>query len=291
MKKMLFFLFTAVGLLFLSLGFIQNPNSDTDSQRHFSEKVNLAFRQTGHQLLQIQGDNKSLIPPITELREGEFVLTLECGFEYDSLPKILENALADFGIERSYRVAVRSCGSDLLVLGYNYWAVGSGDVACGGRDRTPECSDIYLSFEEKVESNYSNIFSIIGLGLIGFVLFFQVYFFKNQKVKTVSTKVAKDNFIKIGNSEFDFSNQTIVVSDSKKSLTFRENKLLHFFALRQNQVLERETISSNVWGDEGVIVGRSLDVFVSRLRKILKEDSAVQIKNIHGVGYRMETSV
>lgn len=291
MKKMLLFLVAAVGVLFLSLGFIQNPNSDAESKRNFSDRANLAFRQTGHQLLQIQGDNKSMISPVTEVQEGEFVLTLECGFDYDSLPNILGKALADFGIERAYRIAVRNCGSDLLILGYNYWAVGSGDVACGGRDRTPECSDIYLSFEEEKENNYSNIFSIIGLGLIGLVLFFQFYLFKNRKGKAFSTKVVKDNFIKVGNSKFDFSSQVIVVGGKKKSLTFRENKLLQYFALRQNQVLEREMISSNVWGDEGVIVGRSLDVFVSRLRKILKEDSTVQIKNVHGVGYRMETSV
>jgi DNA-binding response OmpR family regulator len=71
-------------------------------------------------------------------------------------------------------------------------------------------------------------------------------------------------------------------------LTFRENKLLLYFANHPNQVLEREEILANVWGDEGLIVGRSLDVFVSRLRKILKNDTTLQLKNIHGIGYRLE---
>jgi len=57
--------------------------------------------------------------------------------------------------------------------------------------------------------------------------------------------------------------------------------------VHQQQILEREKIVAKVWGEEGVIVGRSLDVFISRLRKILKEDTRLEIKNVHGVGYKL----
>ena len=72
------------------------------------------------------------------------------------------------------------------------------------------------------------------------------------------------------------------------NLTFRENKLLSFLASQPNEVLKRADILAAVWEEEGVIVGRSLDVFISRLRKLLKPDSTVQIKTIHGIGYRLE---
>ena len=89
----------------------------------------------------------------------------------------------------------------------------------------------------------------------------------------------------------DLTNQSVDIKQIKKELTFREAKLLHYFMKHPNQVLERENILSNVWEDEGVIVGRSLDVFVSRLRKILQADPALQIKNVHGVGYKLEVEM
>ena len=66
-------------------------------------------------------------------------------------------------------------------------------------------------------------------------------------------------------------------------------KLLAFFARHPDQVLQRDEILQQVWADEGVLVGRSLDMFVSRLRKKLAGDPTVSIVAVHGVGYRLET--
>jgi DNA-binding response OmpR family regulator len=92
----------------------------------------------------------------------------------------------------------------------------------------------------------------------------------------------------IGNTAFDPANLYVQVGDARQPLTFREAKLLRYLAERPNQVLEREAIMAAVWEDEGIIVGRSLDVFVSRLRKILQNDPTVKLANVHGVGYRLE---
>ena len=88
-------------------------------------------------------------------------------------------------------------------------------------------------------------------------------------------------------SWFHPSNQLLRINDQPLELTFRESKLLNYFYTHQNQVLERERILEAVWEDEGVIVGRSLDVFVSRLRKKIKADPGLQIVNVHGVGYKL----
>ena len=72
------------------------------------------------------------------------------------------------------------------------------------------------------------------------------------------------------------------------TLTFRATKLLHYFVNHRNQLLKREQLLENVWEEEGILIGRSLDVFVSRLRKILKADDSLTIKTVHGVGYRLE---
>ena len=83
----------------------------------------------------------------------------------------------------------------------------------------------------------------------------------------------------------------VLVSEHKTfNLTYREAKLLHLFTNNKNKVLERDFILKSVWEDEGIIVGRSVDVFVSRLRKMLAEDLQVKISAVHGVGYRLEVS-
>ena len=92
-----------------------------------------------------------------------------------------------------------------------------------------------------------------------------------------------------GNSRLDPGNQTLISGASRHALTYREAKLLHLFASHPNQLLERDFILQSVWEDEGIIVGRSVDVFVSRLRKLLRDDPGVRIVAVHGVGYRMET--
>ena len=73
-----------------------------------------------------------------------------------------------------------------------------------------------------------------------------------------------------------------------KNLTFREAKLLNYLIQNANQVLDRERILEAIWQDEGMLVGRSLDVFISRLRKLLHEDENIKIVSVHGVGYRFE---
>lgn len=87
--------------------------------------------------------------------------------------------------------------------------------------------------------------------------------------------------------EFDVENQMLNINSKQYQLTFREAKLLDLFCRNANQLLSREVIHQYVWGDEGVIVGRSLDVFVSRLRKFFNQEPGVNIANVHGVGYRL----
>ena len=71
-------------------------------------------------------------------------------------------------------------------------------------------------------------------------------------------------------------------------LSKKECELLEIFVANPNQVIKREEITKKVWEDNGVFVGRSLDTYISKLRKKLKEDKSIQLINIHGVGYKLE---
>ncbi|MCH2215345.1 MAG: winged helix-turn-helix domain-containing protein [Flavobacteriales bacterium] len=255
----------------------------------FGNKVNLALRQTGDALLRAQGDSTSYIPPIQELDGSEFVLEIPLGFDYGILPEFLESALYDYHISRPYEVMVKSCETGFLVLGYNKTAVERDSVACRDRHEVPDCALIHVKFskneDRKTEKNFGSLawlfIPIAGVG--------SFFFLKKKKQEELPAE--NDSSLKIGKLVFSHENMKITFeSGSEAELTYRESKLLLYFAERRGEVLNREDILSAVWEDEGVIVGRSLDVFVSRLRKILAQDPSVNIKTIHGVGYRMEAS-
>lgn len=94
--------------------------------------------------------------------------------------------------------------------------------------------------------------------------------------------------LRFGQSCLDVSNQMLTVGGQVHHLTYREAKLLRVMVNHANEVMERDRILGLVWEDEGVTVGRSVDVFVSRLRKLLVNDPLIKIASVHGVGYRME---
>lgn len=80
------------------------------------------------------------------------------------------------------------------------------------------------------------------------------------------------------------------VGEDAIRLTARENELLQFLWEHQNNVVKREDILLKIWGDDDYFLGRSLDVFISRLRKYLKADENIQIDNVHGVGFQFKTA-
>lgn len=97
-----------------------------------------------------------------------------------------------------------------------------------------------------------------------------------------------ENAFHIGEYIFDYSRLVIRRKTQEKSLTQKEAEVLRFLCLNRDRVLKREEILNQIWGDDDYFMGRSLDVFISKLRKYLKEDPAIQIANYHGVGFRLE---
>lgn len=91
--------------------------------------------------------------------------------------------------------------------------------------------------------------------------------------------------IKIGLYTFDFPNLELHNNGHTQRLTQREAELLKFLADNRNQVVKRSVILEKLWGEDDYFLGRSLDVFISRLRKYLKNDERLRIENIHSVGF------
>ncbi len=91
----------------------------------------------------------------------------------------------------------------------------------------------------------------------------------------------------IGKLLFDYKNLTISFGGAEKTLTQREADLLKLLIENKNNVIKREEILERVWGQNDYFLGRSMDVFISRLRKYLSDDESLKIDNIHGVGFKL----
>lgn len=286
-----------VGLLSAQMVWRESA-SDAASERQFSEQVNLALRQTAHQLLAIGGDRSSAIPPIRQLEPNTWLVRMEQNFDYDSLPPVLRKAFSLHHIEDEYNVAVLDCGSDELVLGYTFYPqAANAETPCGGRKQAAGCYNLRVTFPNHAAVPFQAkgawiLFVFAGLSLLAFLGYQFFIFLKNKclskKEPALATSTDAPIPIRFGQSALLVDNQKLVCNGVTKDLTYRETKLLQLFCGHANQLLERERILKLVWEDEGIIVGRSVDVFVSRLRKLLKDDGMVQIANVHGVGYRME---
>lgn len=98
----------------------------------------------------------------------------------------------------------------------------------------------------------------------------------------------EEKFIKLGSYTFDVENYKLVHATHEKTLTKKEAQILRMLCKFKNQVAPREVILNAVWGQDDYFVGRSLDVFITKLRKYLADDTSVQITNIHGIGFKLE---
>ena len=106
--------------------------------------------------------------------------------------------------------------------------------------------------------------------------------------KDLSTYEGEKDTFQIGSFTFNSTNFLLSRGDHKISLTKKEAAVFKILCAHKNKVIERELITNMVWGDDSYFVGRSLDVFITRLRKHLAEDESVSITNVHGVGFRLE---
>lgn len=261
-----------------------------------SNRVNLALRETGDRLLDLAGDSTSTIAPVKQQAPQTWLLQLEHPFNYDSLPGVLRGALRRQGIHSDYNVSVLRCLDAELMLGYTASTYElEGEVPCGGREIGTDCLNIQVAFLEK-EIPQPNPWKARFLGLSIFLFLAAIgnvfYLRKIHKPAIEDFPEEEDsNLLRFGQSSLDFANQKLWVKGQSKDLTFRETKLLNYLIQNANQVLDRERVLEAIWQDEGMLVGRSLDVFVSRLRKLLKEDESIKISSVHGVGYRFEVMV
>lgn len=110
-------------------------------------------------------------------------------------------------------------------------------------------------------------------------------FIKRSNSQHVSNSVVSKSMT-IGNFDFFPDDLTLSMNGNARTLTLKEAELIRYFAANSNKVLSRNEILENIWGSDDYFLGRSLDVFISRLRKYFKDDPNIKITNLHGIGFR-----
>lgn len=251
----------------------------------FPERVKITLREVGNKLLLSTGDSTSLILPIKQIEAHKFEISFQktLSFEPLTLVAIVKENLEKSSLSKNYRVEVLQCLDNEVAYSYEINIdIEKTIIPCVGRVLPRNCYLIQIHFlEEDVTENNKILYLFIPIILV--VFYWLVY--KRKKKTTLSNK---KNETSLGNFNFYPKQNKLVLKAKEIPLSKKECELLEIFIANTNQVVKREELTKRVWEDNGVIVGRSLDTYISKLRKKLQDDTSIKLTNIHGIGYKLE---
>jgi len=297
-KKTHLFLAVLVSILLSTVtSRAQKPESE--------QQIEVVLRMIGHQVLLRSADSTSLILPIVK-ENDRYRIQFESPFEFtpEELVATVDSVVRETGMAITYIVEVEKCETREVVYSFKIDELEKSDIIpCRERVQPRSCySLLFTLIETKTTntdlhtgttdpSNGSNAeTSVVTYGIIfGLSVLLVVVFFLLWKRRNRSR--IDPNLIPIGAYQFDKRNTELLIQDQRIELTSKEADLLLLLYTDANTTVEREVILNLVWGDEGGYVGRTLDVFISKLRKKLEFDSKVKIVNIRGVGYKLVMDV
>lgn len=275
------------GVILISLSSFKK--NDTLNNEH----TEVVLRNIGHQILLYAGDSTSIVKPI--INEGtKFKLQFETEFSFqpEDLVKIIDSLIQNSINSRHYLVEVESCNTSQTVYSYEVGGkfpltdMQPNDsssnfvlVPCKTRKQPKDCYEIIIDFiDDKTHKETSSLPLIILLIITPIIIL--VVFIKKKK----ATNEHQSN---IGKYTFDSKNMKLVFNARTFELTSKENELLMLLYESANETVSREVILNKVWEDDGDYIGRTLDVYISKLRKKLELDPSIKLINVRGVGYKL----
>lgn len=283
-------------LLFISaicVAFSMTGNDDFDFARR-----EVLLRQIGHEILLQSGDSTSRVLPVKKIAENEYQISFENAFTFqpDFLVNTTQRLLTKDPLASDYVVNVLNCANASVAYGYAVSKNKRDDiVACIGRTQPTACYMINIKFKPTGITTAKNEYF---LGALLFLAFAGFIFWKRVKPRQAlpdgqHTDVPDSQHtgtFTLGLMSFDTEARKLMINGKTIDLTRTETRVLGIFALSPNETIERSRLQKEIWEDEGVIVGRSLDMFISKLRKKLEIDPNIKIVVIRGKGYKLEIS-
>jgi len=233
-------------------------------------------------------DSMSSKASVQKRSSNYFYVTTNAPVTSKTVDTLIQKALSEKNIDLDYEIGVYNAEDDSLI---HVTSVKS----------TSELPFQDLQIEpDNVQKNFAVIFPtrknfLFGqtdlwmlLALIAVLLFWSG--FHLVKLESTDHSEINNHLIQLGNCSLDFHNQYLTVNGDIYQLTYKENKILQLFFENPNQVIEREIFLEKVWEKDGFFVARSMDVFISKIRKYLKSDETIRIENLRAIGYRLHVN-
>lgn len=267
----------------LFIFWVANKSKATGDSFSKTEEITL-LRNIGHQLLLSSGDKTSRVLPVQELSTGNYRLRFEKPFSF--IPNSLANIFAkNFTRRTEYSAAIIDCTTKAVVYSF-VWSRDSTRIIIPCRER-PMPKGCYELVIQLSAGNSSTAYYLAGFTVL-LVVAGGMFLIKKQPQPAPVPATVENPSLPIGRFRFYIQQHKLELDGHFIELTGKESRLLSIFAQSPNTIIERSRLQKEVWEDEGVIVTRSLDMFVSKLRKKLDADNTVKIVNVHGKGYRLE---
>jgi len=285
-------LFLLVGIAILSVLLWSLAGKGKSTSYEEAEEL-LLFRRIGHEFLLSAGDTKSRVLPVKKISDSEFRVEFEnpFAFQTDSLVSVVGRILNPLRQPMKYMVNVTDEVTREVIYNFSFPAKKE-DIPCEGRPQPAGRYAVNILLASSPDQfQVKGILPLAGAALLTTCLvFFGWRFIKNKKeIAQVGNSAGPVGvtFIPIGKFRFYPGRHLLHFDEVVIELTAKETKLLRIFSEAPNEVIDRNRLLKEGWEDEGVITGRSLDMYVSKLRKKLQADPAVGIINVHGRGYRL----
>lgn len=280
------YLFGLILLLFISI--ICVAFNSGDSNEFAVARREVLLRRIGHELLLQSGDSTSRVLPVKKISENEYQIRFENDFSFqpDSLVNITSRLLVKDPLASYFIVNVLNCGKSSVAYGY---VISKNEkdniVACIGRIQPKACYMINIKFKPTEIITADSKYFLGSLSILAFVGFIFVKSFKSRKEIPDYQNTCTYS---LGSVLFDASSRKLIINGNTIDLTATETRVLLIFASSPNTTVERNRLQKEIWEDDGVIVGRSLDMFISKLRKKLESDPNINIVVVRSKGYKLE---
>lgn len=246
------------------------------------------LRRIGHEILLQSGDSVSRVLPVQKIGANEYRISFENAFTFqpDALVNTTRNLLAKDPLTGDYIVTILNCSNSDIAYGFAISSDQKDDViTCSGRKQPTARYAMDIKFKPTNINTVKKVSIFGGLPVLAFVGFI---FLRSVKRRKMLPDTRDADMLTLGSVLFDTKNRKLIINEKTIDLTGTETRLLSIFALSPNETIERSRLQKEIWEDEGVIVGRSLDMFISKLRKKLEPDARIKIAVIRGKGYKLE---
>jgi len=286
MRKRAIYYFAVIVITVILIKVLPSPIADSDD---FSKRAKISLREVGNQLLLANQDTTSLILPIKRSDDLRFEISFqnELSITPNTLVTIVKENLSTDFFPQNYQVEVLQCSDGEVAYSYEINQEEEKTIIpCASRVMPVAYYTIEVQFLKSVRG-FSNRW-FFGIVVLVFLILVEIYLRKRMSMQRKKRETPK--YKTLGSFRFYPDQNKLIKEAEEIPLSKKECELLEIFVTNLNEVLKREDLTKRVWEDNGVFVGRSLDTYVSKLRKKLQEDDRIKITNVHGVGYKLEVN-